>query len=75
MSYVHTIGDITGLPLPDDPREAQRVLGEVHPVIWLYHARGVNGMNRRVHGVCMDARGELPTLASWTTTPTATPKP
>jgi len=75
LSYVHTIGDITGLPLPDDPREAQRVLGEVHPVIWLYHARGVNGMNRRVHGVRMDARGELPTLASWTTTPTATTRP
>lgn len=69
LSYVHTVGDLTGMPLPDDPEEAQRVLGETHAVIWLYHARGVNGMNRRMHGVRMDARGELPTLASWSTSP------
>jgi len=72
LSYVHTIGDLTGLPLPEDPAEAQRILGADHPVVWLYHARGVNGMNRRVRGVRMDARGELPTLASWTT---ASPAP
>ena len=69
LSYVHTIGDLTGLPLPEDPGAAQRILAVSRPVVWLYHARGVNGMNRRVRGVRMDARGELPTLASWSTTP------
>lgn len=69
LSYVHTVGDLTGRPLPDDPQAAQRLLGVTHAVIWLYHARGVNGMNRRIHGVRMDARGELPTLASWYTAP------
>ena len=69
LSYVHTIGDLTGTPLPDDPQEAQRMLGDDHGVIWLYHARGVSGMNRRVQGVRMDARGELPTLATWSTAP------
>lgn len=69
LSYVNTIGDLTGLPLPEDPGAAQRILAESHPVVWLYHARGVNGMNRRVRGVRMDARGELPTLASWSTAP------
>jgi peptide/nickel transport system substrate-binding protein len=34
-------------------------------VAWLYHARGVQGMNRRVLGVRMDMRGELPTVATW----------
>ncbi|HEX4634159.1 MAG TPA: ABC transporter substrate-binding protein [Gemmatimonadales bacterium] len=69
LSYVRTIGDLTGLPLPEDPGEAQSILGATHPVIWLYHGRGVNGMNRRVRGVRMDARGELPTLASWSIAP------
>ena len=39
------------------------------PVAFLYYARGVQGMNRRVRGVRMDVRGELPTLASWWTVP------
>ena len=33
--------------------------------VFLYHARGVQGMNRRVRGVTMDLRGELVTLAEW----------
>lgn len=33
--------------------------------VFLYHARGVQGMNRRVLGVTMDLRGELVTLAEW----------
>ena len=33
--------------------------------VFLYHARGVQGMNRRVRGVTMDLRGELVTLADW----------
>ena len=69
LSYVRTLGDLTGVPLPDDPAEAQRVLSRTHPVVWLYHARGVNGMNARVQGVRMDVRGELPTLAQWFVTP------
>ena len=33
--------------------------------VFLYHARGVQGMNRRVNGVTMDLRGELVTLSQW----------
>lgn len=69
LSYVRTLGDLTGVPLPDRPGDAQRVLARTHPVVWLYHARGVNGMNARVTGVRMDVRGELPTLARWSTGP------
>ena len=49
--------------------EVQRTLADEVPVAWLYHARGVNGMNRRVHGVTMDVRGELVTLTRWWTSP------
>jgi len=67
LSYLATLGPLTGITLPDDPGAAQRVLSDTHAVVWLYHARGVNGMNRRVRGVRMDVRGELPTLATWST--------
>jgi peptide/nickel transport system substrate-binding protein len=37
------------------------------PAAFLYHARGVQGMNRRVEGVRMDTRGELATVHDWWT--------
>lgn len=65
LGFLQPLGDITGLPVPADPVAAQRVFAERLPVVWLYHARGVQGMNRRVRGVRMDVRGELPTVAAW----------
>jgi peptide/nickel transport system substrate-binding protein len=35
------------------------------PGAFLYHARGVQGINRRVQGIHMDLRGELVTLSQW----------
>ena len=35
------------------------------PAVFLYHARGVQGVNRRVRGVRMDLRGELVTITQW----------
>jgi peptide/nickel transport system substrate-binding protein len=46
-------------------RAVQRVLDAEMPVAWVYHARGVQGLSRRLAGVTMDLRGELVTLASW----------
>jgi peptide/nickel transport system substrate-binding protein len=45
--------------------EAQRVLARDLPTTWLYHARGVQGVSRRVRGVRLDLRGELAGLADW----------
>jgi peptide/nickel transport system substrate-binding protein len=45
--------------------EAQRILSRDLPTTWLYHARGVQGMNRRIGGVQLDLRGELAGLADW----------
>ena len=39
------------------------------PAAFLYHARGVQGMNRRVAGVQMDIRGELATIHEWRVVP------
>ena len=69
LGYLSQLDDLTGMSLPDDPAAVQRVLAARQPVAWLYHARGVQGMNRRVHGVRMDVRGELPTLTEWRVTP------
>ncbi len=42
-----------------------QVFADSMPVAFLYHARGVQGMNRRIHGVRMDMRGELASLSQW----------
>ena len=46
-------------------QEVQRELMREMPVAWLYHARGLQGMSRRLRGVRMDLRGELATIAEW----------
>ena len=57
--------DLAGLR-PERGRERLlRVFKDSTPAVFLYHARGVQGVNRRVRGVVMDLRGELVTLSDW----------
>lgn len=49
----------------DDDAEVQRIVARDVPITFLYHARGVQGMNRRLRGVRMDLRGELATVQRW----------
>jgi peptide/nickel transport system substrate-binding protein len=56
---------LAGLDAPADPVQAQRLFADSIPVAFLYHSRGLQGMNRRVQGVTMDLRGELPTVNDW----------
>jgi len=65
LAYLQPLGDVTGVAIPNDPVAAQRVFADALPVVWLYHARGVQAMSQRIQGVHMDMRGELPTVASW----------
>ena len=51
------------------PRRRSGCFADSMPVAFLYHARGVQGMNRRVQGVRMDLRGELPTVHDWRVAP------
>ncbi len=46
-------------------RDVQRVLADGHPTAWIYHARGVQGVARRIRGVRIDLRGELAGIARW----------
>jgi hypothetical protein len=69
LGYLRPLGDLTAMRVPRDPAAAQRLFADSLPIAWLYHARGVNGMNRRVRGVTMDVRGELTTVTRWWTTP------
>jgi peptide/nickel transport system substrate-binding protein len=65
LGYVGPLAALAGLQVPADPVAAQRMFADSMPVAFLYHARGLQGMSRRVHGVIMDLRGELPTVHDW----------
>ncbi len=69
LGYLATLGDLAGMRVPVDPAAAQRLFRDSLPVAFLYQARGVQAMNRRVSGVRMDLRGELPTVTAWRTAP------
>jgi peptide/nickel transport system substrate-binding protein len=55
--------------LADAWGDVQRELAREVPVVWLYHARGVQGVTRRLGGVRMDLRGELVSVAEWSAVP------
>jgi peptide/nickel transport system substrate-binding protein len=65
LGHIKTLADLAGIAVPSDPADAQRVLADSAAIAFLYHARGVQGMNRRVQHVRMDLRGELATISEW----------
>jgi peptide/nickel transport system substrate-binding protein len=65
LGYLGPLAALAGIQVPSDPRAAQQVIADSVPAAFLYHPRGLQGMNRRVHGVAMDLRGELPTVQQW----------
>jgi peptide/nickel transport system substrate-binding protein len=65
LGYLGPLATLAGMTAPGDPRAAERMFTDSMPVAFLYHARGIQGMNRRVHGVRMDLRGELVTVHDW----------
>jgi peptide/nickel transport system substrate-binding protein len=65
LGYLGPLAGLAGLNSPGDPGAAQKMFADSMPVAFLYHPRGLQGMNRRVHGVTMDLRGELPTVQQW----------
>jgi ABC-type transport system substrate-binding protein len=48
-----------------DLATVQRIVAYEVPITFLYHARGVQGVNRRLAGLRLDLRGELASLADW----------
>lgn len=56
---------LSGLRADGGRERLLRVFSDSTPAVLLYHARGVQGVNRRVKGIRMDLRGELVTLPQW----------
>jgi peptide/nickel transport system substrate-binding protein len=69
LGHLKPLAELAGLETRASGAPLQRVFADSMPVAFLYHARGLQGMNRRVHGVTMDLRGELPTVHSWRVEP------
>ncbi|HEU4829733.1 MAG TPA: ABC transporter substrate-binding protein [Gemmatimonadales bacterium] len=65
LGYLPPLAELAGMPAPPRPEAAQQLLADSLPVVFLYHARGLQGMNRRIRNVRMDLRGELAGLADW----------
>ncbi|HEX9394084.1 MAG TPA: ABC transporter substrate-binding protein [Gemmatimonadales bacterium] len=69
LGYLAPLAELAGLRAPTDPAAAQRLFSDSLPVAFLYHGRGLQGLSRRLAGVRMDQRGELPTVARWSAAP------
>ena len=65
LGYLRSLADLAGLSVRGQGRTFVPVFRDSVPATFLYHARGVQGMNRRLEGVRMDIRGELAGLAEW----------
>ena len=73
LGHVASLLMLAGEEPAAGPQDAQHRLQDSLAVVFLYHARGVQGRNRRVRHVVMDLRGELPTVARWSVTQTQLP--
>ncbi len=69
LGYLRPLAELAGVPPGPTADATVRVLADSAPVAFLYHARGVQGASRRVRGVRMDLRGELPTVHDWWVVP------
>ncbi|HUF36746.1 MAG TPA: ABC transporter substrate-binding protein [Gemmatimonadales bacterium] len=69
LGHLAALAELAGMAAPEGAGAAQRFFADSMPVAFLYHARGLQGMNRRVRGVRMDLRGELATVHEWWVAP------
>ncbi|HJR36063.1 MAG TPA: ABC transporter substrate-binding protein [Gemmatimonadales bacterium] len=65
LGHLARILGIAGLPSQGAAMELAGTIQDSVAAAFLYHARGVQGVNRRVKGITMDLRGELVTLSQW----------
>ena len=68
LAYLETLAAVSGIETRG-VRDLQRLFDDSLPVAFLYYARGVQGLSRRLRGVRMDLRGELATVATWDVAP------
>ncbi len=64
-AHLAALAELSGLRPGGSREQLPALLADSAAAVFLYHARGVQGMNRRVRGVTMDLRGELATVTGW----------
>jgi peptide/nickel transport system substrate-binding protein len=64
--FAGTRSAATSAELTSAWRDTQRELRREMPVVWLYHARGLQGVSARMRNVTLDLRGELTSVSRWT---------
>ena len=69
LGYLAPLAELSGLRAPSGAAAVLRFIEDSVPVTIIYHARGLQGMNRRVQGVEFGLRGELATVSRWHVTP------
>ncbi len=67
LGHLARLLTLAGLRADGSSEQLLRMIQDSVPAVFLYHARGVQGINRRVQGIRMDLRGELVTLSQWWT--------
>jgi len=65
LGYLVPLLDLAGETPVAGVAPLQRLFQDSMPVAFLYHARGLQAMNRRVQGVAFGLRGELATVHDW----------
>jgi hypothetical protein len=65
LGYLKPLAALSGLHPPEGIEALQLFFRDSLPATFLYHARGLQGVSRRVRGVELGLRGELATVASW----------
>ena len=65
LGYLAPLAELSGLRAPPGLAAVLRFIADSVPVTIIYHARGLQGMNRRVQGVELGLRGELATVSRW----------
>jgi peptide/nickel transport system substrate-binding protein len=65
LGYLGPLAALSGLTPPAETGALLDFFRDSLPVAFLYHSRGLQGMNRRVKGVELGLRGELATVAEW----------
>jgi peptide/nickel transport system substrate-binding protein len=69
LGYLRPLGALSGLTPPVDRAELFRFFRDSLPATFLYHSRGLQGINHRVRGVVFGLRGELATVSQWNVAP------
>ena len=65
LGYLMPLAALSGMPVPTDTDSLLHFFHDSLPATFLYHVRGLQGVNRRIHGVEFGLRGELATVTAW----------